>query len=154
MRIEVDEDPLVRTRRRYHPHASLRRGIRHGVSGRGEVVGGWDSDVASTFICRGEWKGFFQNINKKNSHFKFGHLADAFIHNSLQRENIWTKSVLLKDTSASCWLYRIYIARIKTWTKTFFFISFIFMSRLNWTSRVFRESFKVKFEYFSCILLQ
>lgn len=40
MRIEVDEDPLVRTRGRDHPHASLRRGIRHGVSGRSEVVGG------------------------------------------------------------------------------------------------------------------
>lgn len=40
MRIEVDEDPLVRTRRRDHPHASLRRGIRRGVSGRSEVVGG------------------------------------------------------------------------------------------------------------------
>lgn len=39
MRIEVDEDPLVRTRRGYHPRASLRGGIRHGVSGRGEVVG-------------------------------------------------------------------------------------------------------------------
>lgn len=40
VRIEVDEDPLVRARRRYHPCASLRGGIRHGVSGRGEVVGG------------------------------------------------------------------------------------------------------------------
>lgn len=40
MRVEVDEDPLVRTRRRDHPHASLRRGIRRGVSGRSEVVGG------------------------------------------------------------------------------------------------------------------
>ncbi|TNN72412.1 hypothetical protein EYF80_017338 [Liparis tanakae] len=35
MRIEVDEDPLVRTRRRYHPHASLRRGIGQGIAGRG-----------------------------------------------------------------------------------------------------------------------
>lgn len=52
MRIEVDEDPLVGTRRRYHPCASLRRGIRHGVSWRGEVAGRRDSDVASTFICR------------------------------------------------------------------------------------------------------
>lgn len=40
MWIEVDEDPLVRTRRGYHPCASLRGGIRHGVLGRGEVVGG------------------------------------------------------------------------------------------------------------------
>lgn len=40
MRIEVDEDPLVRTRRRYHPNTSLRRGIRQGVSWGGEVVGG------------------------------------------------------------------------------------------------------------------
>lgn len=40
MRIEVDEDPLVRTRRRYHPCTSLRGRIGHGVSGRGEVVGG------------------------------------------------------------------------------------------------------------------
>lgn len=52
MRIEVDEDPLVGTRRRYHPCASLRRVIRHGVSWRGEVAGRRDSDVASTFICR------------------------------------------------------------------------------------------------------
>lgn len=52
MRIEVDQDPLVWTRRRYHPCASLRRGIRHGVSWRGEVAGRRDSDVASTFICR------------------------------------------------------------------------------------------------------
>lgn len=52
MRIEVDEDPLVRTRRWYHPCASLRRGIRQGVSWRGEVAGRRDSDVTSTFICR------------------------------------------------------------------------------------------------------
>lgn len=52
MRIEVDEDPLVGTRRRYHPCASLRVGIRNGVSWRGEVAGRRDSDVASTFICR------------------------------------------------------------------------------------------------------
>lgn len=40
MRIEVDEYPLVWTRRGYHPHASLGRGVGLGVSGRGEVVGG------------------------------------------------------------------------------------------------------------------
>lgn len=67
VRVEVDEDPLVRTRRRYHPHAPLRRRIRHGVSGRGEVVGGWDSDVASTFICSREWKEFLKDRNKRDS---------------------------------------------------------------------------------------
>lgn len=52
MRIEVDEDPLVGTGRGYHPCASLRGGIRQGISWRGEVAGRRDPDVTSAFICK------------------------------------------------------------------------------------------------------
>lgn len=50
MRVEIDEDPQVRTRRRDHPGAPLGGGVTTGVSGRGEVAGAGDSDVAPTFI--------------------------------------------------------------------------------------------------------
>lgn len=69
MRIEVDEDPLVRTRRRYHPCASLRRGIRQGVSWRGEVAGRRDPDVTATFICR-------RKTNSYEDLFTFGSHAE------------------------------------------------------------------------------
>lgn len=52
MWIEVDEDPLVGAGGRDHPRTTLRGGVRHGVPGRGEVVGIWDPDVASTFVCK------------------------------------------------------------------------------------------------------
>lgn len=51
MRVEIDEDPLVRTRRGDHPGAPLGGGVTTGVTGRGEVAGGGDFDVASAFIC-------------------------------------------------------------------------------------------------------
>lgn len=56
MRVEVDKYPLVGTRRRDDPHAPLRGRVGHRVSGRREVAGAGDSDVASAFICRGERK--------------------------------------------------------------------------------------------------
>lgn len=40
MRVEVDEDPLVRTRRRDHPDAPLGGGVGYGVFRGGEVAGG------------------------------------------------------------------------------------------------------------------
>lgn len=78
MRIEVDEDPLVRTRRGYHPRASLRGGIRHGVSGRGEVVGVWDSDVASTFVCGEEEEEAMKTSGLKQRHLTFWLILSRF----------------------------------------------------------------------------
>lgn len=89
MWIEVDEDPLVETRRRYHPCASLRGGIRHGVSRRGEVVGAWNSDVTSTFIC-----GVDGEESKSHSAFgviDVGHLSVCLsVHISLLDVNYQT----------------------------------------------------------------